>query len=419
MTAEIAQGAPVLKVEHVSKQFRIYRSTADRLVEGLFKRQRHRLHKALDDVSFELRQGEAIGVLGQNGAGKSTLLKLVSGVLTPDAGSIARNGRITGLLELGTGFDGKLTGRQNIAVNARLIGMTGDEIEERFDSIVAFSELGEFIDAPVRTYSSGMVMRLGFAVAIHADPVCFIVDEALAVGDARFQQKCLKRIKEFRDRGGSILYVSHDINSVKLLCDRALLLAHGRIDYDGAPDQAAQNYYRHIAGVEAGSQRETPLHEGDYGALRTRIASVSMAGRHGAGTRFGSGEPVTIDVECESDQDASLTVGILVRDRFGQDVFGTNTALLEAPVRFERGSRAVCRFALPLNFAPGKYTLTVAIHSDETHVHDCQHWWDAAATFEIVGFLHSPFSGLCYVPVRFEQHAAMPASLSPAEEIYD
>ncbi|HKR47623.1 MAG TPA: ABC transporter ATP-binding protein, partial [Paraburkholderia sp.] len=195
MIREIAQGTPVLKVERVSKQFRIYRRTSDRLVEGLLKRQRHRVHKALDDVSFELRQGEAIGVLGQNGAGKSTLLKLVSGVLTPDAGTIERNGRITGLLELGTGFDGKLTGRQNIAVNARLIGMTGEEIEARFDSVVAFSELGEFIDAPVRTYSSGMVMRLGFAVAIHADPVCFIVDEALAVGDARFQQKCLKRIK--------------------------------------------------------------------------------------------------------------------------------------------------------------------------------------------------------------------------------
>lgn len=417
MTTEIAQGAPVLKVEHVSKQFRIYKRTSDRLVEGLFKRQRHRVHKALDDISFELRQGEAIGVLGQNGAGKSTLLKLVSGVLTPDAGTIERNGRITGLLELGTGFDGKLTGRQNIAVNARLIGMTGEEIAERFDSIVAFSELGEFIDAPVRTYSSGMVMRLGFAVAIHADPVCFIVDEALAVGDARFQQKCLKRIKEFRDRGGSILYVSHDINSVKLLCDRALLLAHGRIDYDGEPDQAAQNYYRHIAGVEADSQRESALHEGDYGALRTRIASVSMANRFGAGTRFASGEPVTIDVECESDQDASLTVGILLRDRFGQDVFGTNTALLEAPVRFTSGTRAVCRFTLPLNFAPGKYTLTVAIHSDETHVHDCQHWWDNAASFEIAGFLHTQFSGLCYVPVDFEQHAAVPASLNPVEEI--
>lgn len=414
MTAHIAHGAPVLKVEHVSKQFRIYRRTADRLVEGLFKRQRHRLHVALDDVSFALQQGEAIGVLGQNGAGKSTLLKLVSGVLTPDAGTIERNGRITGLLELGTGFDGKLTGRQNIAVNARLIGMTGEEIAERFDSIVAFSELGEFIDAPVRTYSSGMVMRLGFAVAIHADPVCFIVDEALAVGDARFQQKCLKRIKEFRDRGGSILYVSHDINSVKLLCDRALLLANGRIEYDGAPDAAAQCYYRHIAGVEADVQHGQALHEGDYGALRTRIASVSMANRFGAGTRFASGEPVTIDIECESDQDAALTVGILLRDRFGQDVFGTNTALLEMPVRFERGARATCRFSLPLNFAPGKYTLTVAIHSDETHVHDCQHWWDAAATFEIAGFLHTPFSGLCYVPVEFQQHDAL-ASLTPAD----
>jgi lipopolysaccharide transport system ATP-binding protein len=255
-------------------------------------------------------------------------------------------------------------------------------------------------------------------VAIHADPVCFIVDEALAVGDARFQQKCLKRIKEFRERGGSILYVSHDINSVKLLCDRALLLANGRIEYDGAPDAAAQNYYRHIAGVEADSQREASLFDGDYGARRTRIVRVAMTSGFGAGTRFASGEPVTIDVECESVQDAALSVGILVRDRFGQDVFGTNTAILETPVRFERGSRASCHFSLPLNFAPGKYTLTVAIHSDETHVHDCQHWWDAAVTFEIAGFLHTPFSGLCYVPVEFQQHDVQ-ASLTPVQEIHD
>jgi lipopolysaccharide transport system ATP-binding protein len=403
VTGRILGDSPVLLVEHLSKQFRIYNRAADRLVEGLFNKRRHRLHVALDDISFSLKQGEAIGVLGQNGAGKSTLLKLVSGVLVPDTGTIERRGRITGLLELGTGFDSKLSGRDNIAVNARLIGMTGAEIEERFDAIVAFSELGEFIDAPVRTYSSGMVMRLGFAVAIHADPVCFIVDEALAVGDARFQQKCLKRIREFRDRGGSILYVSHDINSVKLLCDRALLLSHGKIVFDGAPDEAAQNYYRLIAGIDddAPQAHTSPL--GSYGALRTRITRVVLANRFGPGARFASGEHITIDLECESHQDVGLSVGILIRDRFGQDVFGTNTALLRKEARFARGDSVCCRFSLPLNFAPGKYTVTVALHSDDTHVHDCQHWWDAAATFEIAGFSAVPFSGLCYVPVEFEQ----------------
>ncbi|WP_193727645.1 ABC transporter ATP-binding protein [Paraburkholderia franconis] len=404
MISHAPSDAPVLVVEHLRKQFNIYNRPADRLIQGLTGKARYRRHVALDDISFSLARGEAIGVLGQNGAGKSTLLKLVSGVLEADSGTIRRNGRITGLLELGTGFDSKLSGRDNIAVNARLIGMTGDEIAERLNDIIAFSELGEFIDAPVRTYSSGMVMRLGFAIAIHADPVCFIVDEALAVGDARFQQKCLKRIRAFRDRGGSILYVSHDINSVKLLCDRALLLSNGKVIFDGGPEEAAQSYYRLIAGVDDALRNARDDEQESYGAMRTRILQVTMANRFGVGDRFGSGEQVTVTLDCESLQDAELSVGILIRDRFGQDVFGTNTSLLGKPAVFQQGGHVECRFSLPLNFAPGKYTLTVALHTDDTHVHDCQHWWDAAATFEIAGFTKTPFSGLCYVPVEFQQH---------------
>jgi lipopolysaccharide transport system ATP-binding protein len=404
MTGRVHSGFPVLEVQRLSKRFKIYNRTADRLVEGLFGKTRHRVHAALEDVSFSLGQGEAIGVLGQNGAGKSTLLKLVSGVLMPDTGTIGRHGRIAGLLELGTGFDGRLSGRDNIAVNARLIGMTSAEIEERFEAIVAFSELAGFIDAPLRTYSSGMIMRLGFAVAIHADPVCFIVDEALAVGDARFQQKCLKRIREFRDNGGSILYVSHDINSVKLLCDRAILLSDGRIVFDGLPDEAAQIYYRLIAGIDDEAPPTDESTPDSYGTLLTRIRNVVLSNRFGPAMRFASGEEITIELECESSQTTGLSVGILIRDRFGQDVFGTNTALLREEARFSAGNRVCCRFSLPLNFAPGKYTVTVALHSDDTHVHDCQHWWDAAAAFEIAGFSDVPFSGLCYVPVRFDQH---------------
>ncbi|MBB5401770.1 ABC transporter ATP-binding protein [Paraburkholderia youngii] len=404
MTTHAQNGPPVLEIERLSKRFKIYNRTADRLIESFSRKPRHRVHAALRHVSFSLGQGEAIGVLGQNGAGKSTLLKLVSGVLLPDTGSIVRRGRIAGLLELGTGFDGKLSGRENIAVNARLIGMTSEEIEQRFDAIVAFSELAEFIDAPLRTYSSGMIMRLGFSVAIHADPVCFIVDEALAVGDARFQQKCLKRIREFRDAGGSILYVSHDINSVKLLCDRAILLSGGEVVYDGLPEEAAQIYYRLIAGIDSDAPQANQSTPESYGALRTRVRNVVLSGHFGPAMRFASGEEVTIDLECESDQDVQLSVGILIRDRFGQDVFGTNTALLRKQAHFSAGNSVCCRFSLPLNFAPGKYTVTVALHSDDTHVHDCQHWWDAAATFEIAGFQHVPFSGLCYVPAQFAQY---------------
>lgn len=395
--------SPILAIESLTKDFKIYEKPSHRLAEALTRRKRHRLHRALDNISFTLGHGEALGVLGKNGAGKSTLLKLISGVLLPDSGRIVRNGRITGLLELGTGFDNRLSGRDNIAVNASLLGMTVDEVDRKMDAIIAFSELGDFINAPVRTYSSGMVMRLGFAIAIHAEPRCFVVDEALAVGDARFQQKCLKRIRDFRDAGGAILFVSHDIHAVKQVCSRALVLSGGQVFFDGPPDAAAQNYYRLIAGTGEDGLTLEDDDASSYGTMQTRITAVHLTDAHGhIQPRFASGEPMTVALEIEADHDAALSVGFLVRDRFGQDVFGTNTALLREPVHFRARHRALCRFSLPANFAPGKYSVTVALHTEDSHVHDCHHWWDAAATFEVSGFGVQPFSGLCYVPVEFE-----------------
>jgi lipopolysaccharide transport system ATP-binding protein len=341
-------------------------------------------------------------VLGKNGAGKSTLLKLISGVLLPDAGRVVRNGRITGLLELGTGFDARLSGRENIAVNARLLGMHADEIAGKMEAMIAFSELGHFIDAPVRTYSSGMVMRLGFSIAIHAEPSCFVVDEALAVGDARFQQKCLKRIREFRDIGGAILFVSHDINAVKQVCSRALVLSDGAIVFDGLPDAAAQSYYRLIAGTGEDGQLDQDEAFGSYGTLKTRIREVRLVDAHGRpALRYAAGQPMAIELDVQAEQDAALSVGFLVRDRFGQDIFGTNTALLREQAHFSSRGLTTCRFLLPANFAPGKYSVTVALHTDESHVHECHHWWDAAAGFEVSGFAVAPFSGLCHVPLTF------------------
>ncbi len=397
-----ADAAPILAVQDLSKHFKIYDRASHRLVEALTRRTRHRRHQALDGVSFVLGQGESLGVLGKNGAGKSTLLKLISGVLLPDAGRVVRNGRITGLLELGTGFDARLSGRENIAVNARLLGMHADEIAGKMEAMIAFSELGHFIDAPVRTYSSGMVMRLGFSIAIHAEPSCFVVDEALAVGDARFQQKCLKRIREFRDSGGAILFVSHDINAVKQVCSRALVLSDGAIVFDGPPDAAAQSYYRLIAGTGEDGQLDQDEAFGSYGTLKTRIREVRLVDAHGRpALRYAAGQPMAIELDVEAEHDAALSVGFLVRDRFGQDIFGTNTALLQEQAHFSARGLTTCRFLLPANFAPGKYSVTVALHTDESHVHECHHWWDAAAGFEVSGFAVAPFSGLCHVPVTF------------------
>ncbi|AMR81779.1 ABC transporter ATP-binding protein [Cupriavidus nantongensis] len=397
-----ASTAPLLALTRVSKAFRLYASPADRLREALLRRACHRDHQALDGVSLEVRPGDAVGVIGRNGAGKSTLLKLVTGVLLPDAGTIRHAGRVTGLLELGTGFDPNLSGRDNIDINARLLGMGAAEVRRKQDAIIAFSELGPFIDAPVRTYSSGMAMRLGFAIAIHADPDCFVVDEALSVGDARFQQKCIARIREFREQGGGILFVSHDVNAVKLVCNRAVVLEAGRLLFDGPPEQAVSRYFRLIAGVPAGMQMSVRDGDGDYGQRRTRIVAATLHDGQGRDTRkFACGDAVSLRLAVASDDDVALNVGFLLRDRFGQDIFGTNTGLLGRRVAFSRGTVSECRFDFPVRLAPGSYSVTLAVHSELTHLHNCQHWLDNALEFEVSAFGAHAFAGVCELPVGF------------------
>lgn len=233
----------MIKVSDVSKTFKSYHSPADRLKEKIFRKKYHREITALQNVSFEVKEGKTLGIVGQNGAGKSTLLKILSGVLLPDEGSIKVDGKITGLLELGTGFDHELTGLENIFMNGTFLGMDKDEIERKKDDIINFTELGDFIYDPIKTYSSGMLMRLAFSIAMHAEPKCFLVDEALSVGDAYFQQKCMRKILEFKNDGGSIIFVSHDMNAVKTICDSAILLDHGRIISSGDPKDIIDYYH--------------------------------------------------------------------------------------------------------------------------------------------------------------------------------
>jgi ABC-type polysaccharide/polyol phosphate transport system ATPase subunit len=233
----------MIKVSGVSKTFKSYHSPADRLKEKIFRKKYHREITALQNVSFEVKEGKTLGIVGQNGAGKSTLLKILSGVLLPDEGSIKVDGKITGLLELGTGFDHELTGLENIFMNGTFLGMDKDEIERKKDDIINFTELGEFIYDPIKTYSSGMLMRLAFSIAMHAEPKCFLVDEALSVGDAYFQQKCMRKILEFKNDGGSIIFVSHDMNAVKTICDSAILLDHGHIISSGDPKDIIDYYH--------------------------------------------------------------------------------------------------------------------------------------------------------------------------------
>ncbi|MCP4682541.1 MAG: ABC transporter ATP-binding protein, partial [Desulfobacterales bacterium] len=232
----------MIQIDNITKSFKLYKSPADRLKEIILHRTCHRKFYALKNISFEVGEGETLGIIGQNGAGKSTLLKILTGILLPDSGVVYVSGRTTGLLELGTGFNTEFTGLQNIYLNGTLIGMRRSEIDDKLDDIISFTELNEFIREPLKIYSSGMMMRLAFSIAIHADPQAFVVDEALSVGDAYFRQKCMKKIRDFKEQGGSIVFVSHDMNAVMVLCDSAILLDKGITIDQGDPKSIIDFY---------------------------------------------------------------------------------------------------------------------------------------------------------------------------------
>src|SRR5262245_36169069 len=313
----------IMRVLQLSKEFRFYRRPWDRLVEWVSggRLQRSHIFTALKDLTFDVARGEALGIIGANGAGKSTLLKIICGTLHPTFGRVELSGRVASLLELGTGFHPDFTGRQNIVFNARFLGLSDEEIHERMASMIAFSELGEFIERPLRTYSSGMQVRLAFAVVANVNPRILIIDEALAVGDAYFQQKCMRRIRQFREEGVTLLFVSHDPTAVKTLCDEALLLHHGAVIDRGRPEKVLADYNTLIA-REAGSrdilsleskqgaaEDVTPQRSGNFAAVIEQISIRDVRGQECRSFVAGEEAAITIRVLClEEIQD--LTVGI-------------------------------------------------------------------------------------------------------------
>lgn len=396
----------MLSVNNLTKSFKLYAKPSDRLKEVFLRRPLHTRHQALNDISFSVAAGETLGILGQNGAGKSTLLKLLSGVLLPDSGDINIQGRLTGLLELGTGFDAQLTGRENIHTNGLLIGMDTAEIRDREHDIIDFAELGRFIDEPLRTYSSGMVMRLAFAIAIHAQPQCFLIDEALSVGDGHFQQKCIKRIRQFKEQGGAIIFVSHDLNAIKQICDRALVLDAGKIVHQGDSEGAVNAYNRIMARLDeatATQQAENRrLHT--FGTGEARIVTASLTGQDTGVDFISSGEQAQLSVTYSQQKPLpSLTLGFMIRDRFGQDIFGTNSHYLNHTMADSTNQPQTLEFSFPLHLAPGKYTLTLALHGDENHLEACYHWIDNYLTFEVAGSRNPSFAGIVYLPTHTTQ----------------
>ncbi len=417
----------MIELDRVTKTYRVYRRKADWLTERVVRRRLHQTKTALNAVSFSVGEGEVLGILGRNGAGKSTLLKLIMGVALPNSGEIRVSGRVTGLLELGTGFNMDLSGRDNIDFNAALLGMTREEIAAKRDAIVAFSELGDAIRDPLRTYSAGMTMRLAFAIAIHAEPACFVVDEALSVGDIHFQQKCMEHIRAFKRAGGSIVFVSHDINTVKVLCDRALVLDRGELVASGDPEFAANRYNRIIAGTDAampapsaesgggaptsagpggGATGEVPA-QGGYGSGEIVILGARVTGLASGGPIVAAGENVRIAIRARARETVTdATLGIAIRDRFGQEIFGINSQSMGRPIALAAGDEATFTFDMPMNLGPGAYSLTVAFHHGEHHLDRCYHWCDNLLAFEVAGFLGPRFAGICRLTPSFAMDVA-------------
>jgi ABC-type polysaccharide/polyol phosphate transport system ATPase subunit len=379
--SETASGA--ILVDHVSRRFRVYPQPVRTLKEMLVARGRikGRDVEALTDVSFAVEPGEAVGLIGRNGSGKTTLLKIVAGIIKPSDGRIALGGRIGSLLELGAGFHPEFTGRENVYLNGSILGLKREVIRRHMGEIEAFSELERFMELPVRTYSSGMVMRLGFAVAAHLEVDVLLLDEVFAVGDEEFQRKCFGKIHEFKQRGGTIVFVSHDAAAVERLCTRAVLLRQGRLEFDGPVREAITRYHAMLADERNPEERGAGLSE--YGSGEVRIAEARLLGPDGEErNQFSPGETLAVALRIVSTRPVPAPrLSYELHDAAGlqlaggvQDTaeLGWNGELSEYRLRLEVPS-------LPL--ADGRFRFRFEL-ADASGAH-LYHWLDDAARFVV------------------------------------
>lgn len=398
-----------LIVSNVGKAYKRYTSKWARVREWITGKPGHDKKWVLHDISFTIQPGEAVGIVGVNGAGKSTLLKIITGTVLPTIGSVKLNGRIAALLELGMGFHPDFTGRQNVSMVGQLLGLRAEEISSCMPAIEEFAEIGDYIDRPVRTYSSGMQMRLAFSVATAVRPDVLIVDEALSVGDAYFQHKSFNKIREFREQGTTLLIVSHDRTSIQSLCDRAILLEQGYVRKDGNPEEVMDFYNALIAERENVTIEQKVLSDG-------RIQTTSGNGdavvtkiliRNKSGERvecIGVGESVVLVIQVEARKSIQrLILGYGIKDRFGQVMYGTNTHLKEQALKdVKAGDIFDFRIEFPMNLGPGNYSVQTALCSTETHLSDNYEWRDLALIFEVLNFDKSHFAGCAWIDPRIE-----------------
>lgn len=397
-----------IEVNNLSKVYRLYDHPTGRLKEAVFKGRRkyHRENRVLRDISFTIRRGNTVGIIGRNGSGKSTLLQLIAKILTPTEGSITVDGRISALLELGSGFDPDFTGRENVYLNGAILGLSESEIDRRFADIEAFADIGSYIDQPVKLYSSGMYLRLGFATAVNVDPDILLVDEALAVGDIVFQHRCMHKIREFQESGKTILFVSHDAGAVRKLCTEAILLDKGRIACMGDPEKVIQAYNRAVWGdnpaaapemgrVLSTSSGKRPLNvdafepitrcDNRFGNKNGEIVAfcfVDEAGEKIETVEVDQKLNVSILVKCHEHIEMPIA-GFVLRDLLGNDLIMTNTDaegcyLGPCP----RGSLVQITFSFTMpRLKTGSYAISAAFGSGTIDNHNIDDWIENIAVF--------------------------------------
>lgn len=395
-----------LRVENVSKQYRTYARPSDRLKE-LLSRGRLRRHKefwALRDISFDLEKGSTVGIVGPNGCGKSTLLQIIAGTLEPTHGNVWHQGRVAALLELGAGFDPEFSGAENVFMNASLFGLSKRETQRIFPAIERFAEIGEFLYQPVKTYSSGMYVRLAFAIAACVDPDILLVDEALAVGDAVFQHRCLRRLQELHESGTTVLLVSHDLAAVRALCSRAILLSGGRLVEDGEPSDVLNRYQKIIMARERAYEEDSLPATSASSHVQESLPLLTYIYRHGdrrveiLGAKLTdsaghpaqvveAGEALTLRIVAQANEDVDdLVIGFLIKNRHGIHAYGTNSR----ERRLDSGRVAAGEiFEVTFDFncwlGIDEYSISLAAHSADGRAYD---WLDGTLLFRVVSLDH-------------------------------
>ena len=401
-----------IEIQNLGKRYKQYSSNRSRLLDWLSNSRfgKPECKWALQGISFQVEKGESVGIIGQNGAGKSTLLKLLTGTTQPTQGSIHISGTVSALLELGLGFHPDFTGRENAVISCQMMGFSHSRISNLLPEIEKFSELGNYFAQPLRVYSTGMQMRLAFSTATIVCPDILIIDEALSVGDAHFQHKCIQRIRSYKEQGTTILFVSHDPMAIKSICDRAILFDNGTLIQDGKPEDVL-NYYNgliakkdmddEILQMAAGSGKVTTR----SGRKQSYISDVDMLNdQNMKSSTFFVGD--TAKIKCCIHFNETIgdpTIGFIIRDRLGNDVFGTNTFHLRANTGVNcAGEDMEVTFITKLNIGSGNYSITIGIHTGDTHIENNFDWWDQCLVFQVVPSSSFSFIGAAALPVNVE-----------------